>query len=60
MKTIDPVMQEVWQSKQMNAQKHQNLASYIAFLRKQSRLKHVAGRLPHAKRSNKQAGSSLA
>jgi uncharacterized protein with von Willebrand factor type A (vWA) domain len=60
MKTIDPVMQEVWQAKQINAQKHQNLAAYLAFLRKQSKLKHLAGRLSSANRKNKLADSSPA
>ena len=48
MKNADPVMQEVWQAKDANAKKHQNLAAYLAFLRQQSNRTHPGGRLPHA------------
>ena len=45
MKHTDPVMQEVWQAKEANAQKHGNLAAYMAYLRKQGKRKHAAGRV---------------
>jgi hypothetical protein len=45
MKTTDPVMQEVWQAKEANAKKHQNLATYMAYLRKQAKRKHAGGRV---------------
>ena len=46
MKNADPVMQDVWQAKQANAKKHQSLAGYVAYLRKQSKQKHPGGRVP--------------
>lgn len=45
MKTSDPVMQEVWQAKEANAKKHENLAAYISYLRKQAKRKHPGGRV---------------
>lgn len=45
MKTSDPVMQEVWQAKEANAKKYQNLAAYMSFLRKQAKRKHAGGRV---------------
>jgi hypothetical protein len=45
MKTVDPVMQEVWQAKEANARKHQNLTTYMAYLRKQTKRKHPGGRV---------------
>ena len=45
MKHTDPVMQEVWQAKEANAKKHQSLAAYIAYLRKQAKRKHAGGRV---------------
>jgi hypothetical protein len=45
MKHTDPVMQEVWQAKEANAKKHQSLAAYMAFLRKQAKRKHAGGRV---------------
>ena len=45
MKHIDPVMQEVWQAKEANAKKHQSLAAYMAYLRKQAKRKHAGGRV---------------
>ena len=46
MKTIDPVMQEVWKAKDANAKTYKNLSTYLAYLQKQSRRKHVGGRVP--------------
>lgn len=43
MNKADPVMQEVWRAKQTNAAKHQSLAAYIVFLRKQTNRKHPGG-----------------
>ena len=48
MKNVDPVMQDVWQAKEANAKKHQSLAGYVAYLRKQSKQKHPGGRVPAA------------
>lgn len=48
MKNADPVMQDVLQAKEANAKKHQSLAGYLAFLRKQSKQKHPGGRVPAA------------
>jgi hypothetical protein len=48
MKHTDPVMQEVWQAKEANAKKHQTLAAYMAFLRKQTKRKHASGRVAYA------------
>ena len=45
MKHADPVMQEVWQAKEANAKKHENLTAYMAYLRKQGKRKHAAGRI---------------
>lgn len=45
MKPSDPVMQEVWQAKEANAKKFQNLAAYMAYLRKQTKRKHAGGRV---------------
>ena len=39
MKQSDPVMQEVWQAKEANVKKIQNLATYMAYLRKQAKRK---------------------
>ena len=39
-------MQDVWQAKEANAKKHQSLAGYVAYLRKQSKQKHPGGRVP--------------
>ena len=46
MKTTDPVMQEVWQAKEANAKKHQDLKTYMAYLRKLAKRKHPGGRVP--------------
>lgn len=45
MKQSDPVMQEVWQAKEANVKKFQNLATYMAYLRKQAKRKHTGGRV---------------
>ena len=45
MKHTDPVVQEVWQAKEANAKKHQSLAAYMAYLRKQAKRKHAGGRV---------------
>ena len=45
MKHTDPVMQEVRQAKDANAKKHENLSAYMAYLRKQGKRKHAAGRI---------------
>lgn len=45
MKHTDPVMQEVWQAKEANAKKHENLAAYMSYLRKQAKRKHPGGRV---------------
>jgi hypothetical protein len=45
MKTVDPVMQEVWQAKEANAKAYQTLAAYMAHLRKQAKRKHAGGRV---------------
>lgn len=39
-------MQDVWQAKEAIAKKHQSLAAYVAYLRKQSRHTHPGGRVP--------------
>ena len=48
MKNADPVMQDVWRAKEANAKKHQSLAGYVAYLRKQSKQEHPGGRVPAA------------
>ena len=45
MKQSGPVMQEVWQAKEANVKKFQNLATYMAYLRKQAKRKHTGGRV---------------
>lgn len=45
MKNTDPVMQEVWHAKESNVKKHQSLALYMAYLRKQAKRKHAGGRV---------------
>ena len=45
MKQSDPVMQEVWQDKEANVEKFQNLATYMANLRKQAKQTHTGGRV---------------
>lgn len=45
MKTSDPVMQEVWRAKEANVKKHENLAAYMSYLRKQAKRKHAGGRV---------------
>ena len=45
MKHTDPVMQEVWRAKSANAKRHGSLAAYMAYLRKQGKRKHAAGRI---------------
>jgi len=46
MKNADPVMHEVWRAKEVNAQKHETLSAYMAYLRKQGKPRHPAGRIP--------------
>jgi hypothetical protein len=45
MKHTDAVMQEVWQAKEINVKRYQSLAAYLAYLRKQAKLKHAGGRV---------------
>ncbi len=45
MKHTDPVMHEVWRAKAVNAKKHETLSAYMAYLRKQGKLQHAAGRI---------------
>lgn len=59
MKNSDSVMQEVWFAKDVNAKKHQNLAAYMAYLRKQAKRKHPGGRITLAKRTDAQPNQLL-
>ncbi len=45
MKHTDPVMQEVWQAKEINVKRHPSLAAYMVYLRKQAKRKHAGGRV---------------
>jgi hypothetical protein len=45
MKHTDPVIEEVWRAKEANAKQHPSLAAYMAYLRKQGKRKHAAGRV---------------
>lgn len=56
MKHTDAVMQEVWQAKEANAKKHQNLAAYMAHPRKQAKRKHAGGRLAYTPVGTSTAG----
>ncbi len=45
MTHTDLVIKAVWLAKEANARKHKNLADYMAYLRKQGKRKHAAGRI---------------
>ena len=46
MTHTDEVMKELWLAKQTIVKRHKNIATYVAFLRKQDKLDHPGGRIP--------------
>ena len=54
MKTIDPVMDELWKAKAANAERFGDLKAYVAYLQKQGKKPHPGGMVNPPKRKANQ------